>query len=179
MTQMRTSKQKENQSGVVKILTVVVIVCLGLWGCARRPASPTGSVERVKVLESRAQKLEQDNRALTQARDKARQDLASLEEENARLKKDLAFQTALAREVEKLRQQAKATAAELASRTSERDDLRQQISQRVNEREVLINRCEKMRKGIQQLISQDENTAANPGQTPSLPTAVPTVSTQS
>lgn len=179
MSQVRSNKPVHNQAGVVKILAVVVVVCLGLWGCARRPGAPAVGGERTKVLETRLQKIEQDYRTLSQARDRARQDLAALEADNARLKKELAIQTGIARDADKLRQQIKAVAGERDGLKTERDDLRGQMSQRMNEREQLINRCDKLRKGIQHLISQDDTTAAAPSLTPTLPTASPAVNTQS
>lgn len=180
MSQVRMNKPVHTQAGAVKIVAVVVIVCLGLWGCARRPGAQNNVGERSKVLETRLQKIEQDYRTLSQARERARQDLAALEAENARLKKDLGVQTIIAREADKLRQQIKVVLGERDGLKSERDELRGQVSQRMNEREVLSNRCDKLRKGIQQLISQDDTTAsANPGLTPTLPTATPVVNTQS
>lgn len=174
------STQDDPLSGVAKIVVVVLVVCLGLWGCARKPDSRLTSSERVRVLESRCQKLEQDYRSVAQARDKARRELAALEEETTRLHKELAEKVALQKERDQLREQMKASLIEqeeltqlLALRTGERDELRQLLIQRTHEREQLQSRCDKFRKGLQQLLTQDDNPAPPaPVMTP-VPTAIP------
>ena len=104
-------KQNENLSGIVKIVAAVVVVCLGLWGCARKPSGrPSASSDRVGPLESRCQKLEQDCR---KARDKA----AALESRCQKLEEDC----------ESLRQQVKAGIAARAS-------LQKQLAERTGER---------------------------------------------
>jgi len=181
-------KSQDTLSGVAKILTVVLVVCLGLWGCARNPGGHAGSGERVRALESRCQKLEQDHRAVAQARDKARKELAALEDETGRLQKELAEKAALARERE---QQFKAGQSEreelnraLAQRTGERDDLRQQLAQRQSERDLLLGRCEKFRRGLQNLLTEDDNPAptmppAGPVPTPSAVSGGPSLNGES
>jgi hypothetical protein len=160
-----------------RVATVVLVASLGLWGCARKPAA---SSDRVRVLESRCVKLEQDYRTVQQAHDKAKKELASLEEEAARVQKDLASHDALVKERDELRKQTKAAETEreqlrqaLVQRTNERDELRQQIAVRITERDVLQGRCERLRKGLQTLMSQDDTPlgAATPESGPATPTA--------
>jgi chromosome segregation ATPase len=170
---MPPSKPKlDSLSGVVKIAIVVFVVCLGLWGCARKPAAATGSSERIRVLETRCQKLEQDYRAVAQARDKARKELAALEEENGRLAQEFA------RERDQLRGQLHAAQNNLegvnktlAQRTGERDELKQQVVLRIAERDQLGLRVDRFRKGLQTLLTQDDNPAQSvPGTTSNGPT---------
>src|SRR5262245_40513931 len=104
-------KENDSLSAIVKVVAVVVVVCLGLWGCARKPNQPAAANDRVHVLESRCQKREQDCRAMAAARDKARKELAAMEEEVVRLQKEAADRAALAKECQNLRQQLKTGAA--------------------------------------------------------------------
>ncbi|MFO0842516.1 MAG: hypothetical protein U0797_08990 [Gemmataceae bacterium] len=159
--------KQDTLSGVAKIAVVVLVVCLGLWGCARKPATPTGAAERIRVLETRCQKLEQDYRAVAQSRDKARKELAAVEEENGRLAQEFA------RERDRLRDQLKAAQNDLAGvnkvlaqRAAERDELKQQLNQRTAERDQLLGRVERFRKGFQNLLTQDDTPAGATTATP-------------
>jgi chromosome segregation ATPase len=167
------SKEK-NLSGFARAAATVMVVSLGLWGCARRPAEQSSNGDRVRTVEAKCVKLEQDYRSVAQARDKARKDLAAAEEETARLQKELADHQALLRERDELRKQLKANQSEkdqilqlVAQRTSERDELQQQVARRTNERDSLLGRCDRLRKGLQDLLIQDDSpqnpTPASPG----------------
>src|SRR5262249_14375690 len=135
----------------------------------------------------RCVKLEQDYRTVQQARDKARKELASLEAEVGQLQEEQASRAALAKERDDLRNLLKRTQGEreelrqsLVQRTSERDELRQQISVRASERDALQNRCERLRKGLQTLMIQDDTPpGAAPEATPTTPTNAPTLGGQS
>jgi uncharacterized coiled-coil DUF342 family protein len=118
-----------------KVLSVMLVVVLGLWGCARGPAGQSAQVERIRSLESKCSKLEDDYRAVAGARDQARKQVAALEAERARLQKDLADKQAVIKE---------------------RDGLRQQVAARITERDVLQLRCDRMKKGLQSLLGQDD-----------------------
>ena len=147
-------KNSESLSRVVKIGAVVVVLCLGVWGCARKPASSAGD----GLLETKVAKLEQDLRTTSHARDKARKDLAALETESARLHQEAKENLAA---MQKL----------LIARTNERDDLRQQVAQRIVERDTFHTRVDTLRKGMQQLLTQDDNPATtSPGTPGSSPT---------
>jgi chromosome segregation ATPase len=112
-----------------KSLSVMLVAMLGLWGCAR---GPVGQAERIRSLETKCSKLEDDYRSVASARDQARKQVAALEAERARLKQ------------------------ELADKQAERDSLRQQVSVRTNERDNLKLRCDRLKKGLQDLLGQDD-----------------------
>lgn len=118
-----------------KMLSVMLVVILGAWGCARGPVGPSAQAERIHTLESKCVKLEDDYRAIAGARDQARKQVAALEAERTRLQKDLAEKQAI---------------------LQERDELRQQIATRTNERDTLQQRCDRMKKGLQSLLGQDD-----------------------
>jgi len=83
--------------------------------------------------------------------------VAALEAERTRLQKDLADAQAVARE---------------------RDELRQQVSTRTSERDTLQQRCDRLKKGLQNLLGQDDaGLSATPPASGSGTTA--TLSTQS
>lgn len=118
-----------------KALSVMLVAILGLWGCARGPVGQSSQAERLRSLETKCSKLEDDYRSVAGARDQARRHVASLETERARLQKELADKQALLKE---------------------RDVLRQQVSVRTNERDTLKQRCDRLKKGLQELLGQDD-----------------------
>lgn len=118
-----------------KAFSVMLVVLFGLWGCARGPVGPAAQAERIRSLETKCSKLEDDYRSVANARDQARKQLAALETERARLQKELADKQVVVKE---------------------RDVLRQQVSVCTNERDNLKSRCERMKKGLQDLLGQDD-----------------------
>ncbi len=116
-----------------KALVVMVVALLGLWGCAQGPASNgAASLERIRALEGKCTKLEDDYRAVAAARDQLRKKLAAAEEDRARLQQDVNQKQALIKE---------------------RDELRQQ-------RDAVQAQYDQFRRGIRNLLGQAEATAA-------------------
>jgi chromosome segregation ATPase len=103
-----------------KAFVVLMMGIMGVWGCAQGPASgPTA--ERIRSLESKCAKMEDDYKAATEARDLAKKKLSALELEKKRLLDDLNEQIRMAKE-----------------RTAERDGLQSQYDQfRSNIRNLL------------------------------------------
>jgi septal ring factor EnvC (AmiA/AmiB activator) len=143
-------KNSVRQSRVVKVAAVALVMCLGVWGCARKPVSRADD----PALETRVAKLEQDLRTTSHARDKARKDLANLEAESARSQQEAK------EKLEAAQAERDAMHNLLVARTN---DLRQQVSQRIAERDTFHTRVDKLRKGMQELLTQDEAPAASPG----------------
>jgi hypothetical protein len=115
-----------------KALSVMLVALVGLWGCARGPVGLSAQAERIRSLESKCARLEDDYRAVASARDQARK---QLESEKAKLQKELADKEAVVKE---------------------RDALQQQISTRTSERDNLKLRCDRLKKGLQELLGQDD-----------------------
>src|SRR5205807_6221069 len=67
-----------------KLLSVAFVALLGLWGCAQGPTG-TAQAERLKALEAKNARLEEDFRAAAGTRDQLRQQLAKAEEHLAKL----------------------------------------------------------------------------------------------
>jgi hypothetical protein len=126
-----------------KATIVMLVSACGLWGCAQGPAGSAAQAERLRALEAKCAKYEEDYRAVASARDQAKKIVVGLEQEKNRFQKELA----LKHDVEKAR-----------------DDLRKQVDVRTNERDVLQARCDRLKKGIQNLLGQEEGpTAGGPG----------------
>lgn len=116
---------------------VMVVACLGLWGCARG-AGASASAQRVHELEIQVARYKDDYRAAANARDAAQRLVKEKEAERARMAKELEQQQEVAKE---------------------RDTLRDQLASRVSERDLLQQRCDRMKKGLQSLLGQDEAMA--------------------
>lgn len=136
-----------------KMLSVLLVTILGIWGCARGPAGPAAQADRIRSLESKCSKLEDDYRSVANARDQARKQVTALESERARLQKEVADKQDVVKE---------------------RDSLRDQISTRTSERDNLQQRCDRLKKGLQNLLGQDD--AALPA--PTAPTTTSKNATQ-
>ena len=113
------------------LLVLLVVVTLGLWGCAQGTGPAPGSA-RMRNLESRHAKLEEDYRGAVAARDQARKQTQALEEERAALQQQLEQAN---KEREQLRQQATA-------RAGERDSLQAHLTQLGKELHNLAGRID-------------------------------------
>lgn len=127
-------------SDYTKAFAVVILSALGIWGCAQGPAGGA-SVEKLKQLELKVARLEDDFRAATAARDQFRKKLAESE----------ALVAELRTEVETLRPVL-----------AERDELRNQLKLRTAERDQVTQQFEGFRKSLKELLGQMD--AATKGQ---------------
>jgi chromosome segregation ATPase len=123
-----------------KALAVLVVAALGIWGCAQGPSGSATS-EKIKSLEGKVARLEDDFRTATTARDQFRQKLADSDAAAADLRQ----------EVEILRPVVK-----------DRDDLRIQLRQRTNELENLSQQFDVFRKGLKDLLGRTEAALRKP-----------------
>jgi chromosome segregation ATPase len=127
-----------NQAG--KAMVVFAIAAMGLWGCAQGPAAGGASAERLRALEAKVTKLEEDFRGAVAARDQLRKKLTTAEEEKSQL----------AKQVDQLVLVAK-----------ERDELKVQLTARTTERDTLQNQFNDFRKGIKTLLGQTESSSSS------------------
>jgi outer membrane murein-binding lipoprotein Lpp len=105
-----------------KALMVVALTTLfGLWGCTQS-APPNSPSARLRELEAKNARLEDDYKAAVTARDQARKKATALEEQQAQLTLQLEQLQRLAKERDDYRQQA-------AVRTAERDAFQAQLVQ--------------------------------------------------
>jgi chromosome segregation ATPase len=143
------------------LLIALVLATLVLWGC-NQGGNSGGQAERIKSLEARCAKLEDDYRAAATVRDQARKKAQTLEEDLAQLQKDFAAQ----------KKQRETEQEEANVVTKERNELRQIVESRTSERDVLQTRCERLKKGLQNLLGQDEAATSAPPPVTTGPTSL-------
>lgn len=131
------------------LLLMVAVSLLGAWGCSQGGGSQNSA--RVRDLESRYAKLEEDHRATLAARDEARKSLSAAEQERARLRQQV-------------------SALQLAA--TERDELRQQVARLTSERDGFQGQLQQFAKELQGLLGKIEAAASAPAQGPPLTSAV-------
>ena len=122
-----------NRNG--KALIVLLVAAVGLWGCSQGPGQSAIQAERIKALEIKCAKLEDDYKAAASARTCAKENhytgrrAVQIDEQTAAMQKEI-------------------EAGKLAAK------------ERTNERDLMQARCEKMKKGLQALLGQDDALAA-------------------
>ena len=72
-----------------KALAILMVAAFGLWGCAQGPAHGPAAAEKIKALEGKCSKLEDDYKSVAAARDQLRKKLADAEEQRAKLKQEV------------------------------------------------------------------------------------------
>ena len=119
-----------------KLVLLAVTACLGLWGCTKVSATGTREAERIKFLEAKVAKLEEDFRTAAAARDVWKQKAAVLEKERG----DLARQLPVV--------------------IQEREDFRAQLTSRTTERDALQTQYDGFRKELRSLLGNADAAAA-------------------
>ncbi len=119
-----------------KLWVVFLVAALGAWGCARGTAGhDPAQAERLRQVEAKCAKLEADYRTLAGACEQAKRRVAALEEDNGRLQKEVVHHQAVVKE---------------------RDALKKEVETRTSERDAAQARCDRLKKGIQALLGQDD-----------------------
>jgi len=103
------------------LMVMMLTTLLGLWGCSQNGAPHSGSA-RLRELEAKTARLEDDCKTAMTARDQARKKVNLLEEQRAQL----VLQVELLERVVKERDELKLV---LANRTAERDGLQTNLLQ--------------------------------------------------
>jgi hypothetical protein len=136
-----------------KTLLMLLVVGMGLYGCAKNPSGGTGA-EKNAAREAKAQRWEEDFKAAAAARDDYRQKLLVAEEKQAQLQKQLE--------------------RERATASSERETLKAEVKSRLAERDTVQTQYDGFRKNLKDLLAQAEST---PATTPAITTVpgVPTI----
>jgi chromosome segregation ATPase len=129
-----------------KAFVVCVVATLGLWGCAQGPVASKASTEKVKALEARCHKLEDECKQTAAARDQVKRKLVEVEEQRQKALKEVEQKRALLRE---------------------RDELKGQLEQRTSERDAMQNQFESFRQGVRSLLKDADAAATS---LPSMPT---------
>jgi septal ring factor EnvC (AmiA/AmiB activator) len=129
------------------VILLLVVGSLGVWGCAQS-AGNGANAERIRALETKIARLEDDFKASIAVREQLRKKLTSVEEERAQLSQQV---------------------DQLQAVVKERDNLKQQLALRTSERDAVQSQFNNLCKGIKTLIGQMETSVT----TPVTSTAVP------
>jgi len=116
------------------LLLVIAVACLGLWGCAQNKAG-ADTAAKLRELEARHAKLEEDYQAVAAANESIRKRLALVEADRATLTKKVEELHVVLRERDELKRQ-------VTVRTGERDTLHAQMVQFGRELQSLVGRVE-------------------------------------
>lgn len=127
-------------------LLVLTAAVMGIWGCAQSQGPGPSAADRLRALEVKNAKLEDDFRAVAAARDQLRRKLAAAEEQQAQLQKH----------VEELN----------STLTKEREDMARQLALRTSERDSLVSHVEQFRSGLKELLGQAEAALPRPAAEP-------------
>jgi chromosome segregation ATPase len=100
-------------------LVVMMFSSLGLWGCTHQKNGAYHA--KIRELESRYLKLEEDYKVVVQTGDQLRKKVSQLETQRSQLNQQVDELKGIARERDELRVQ-------LATRTTERDNLHGQLN---------------------------------------------------
>ncbi len=133
-------------------IVALVVALIGSWGCARSTTNHTSAhADRVKTLETKNAKLEDDFRAAAATRDQLRKKLAEVETQLVQLRTE--------------------TEEQVRTLTRERDELRREVASRTAERDAMANQYELFRKNIRELLGQAEAAIPRPVDHPPVTTA--------
>ena len=115
-----------------KTFIVALVITFGLWGCSSSGPNPKAQAEKIKSLEERLAKMETDYQSTLSQREELKQKVTTLEEKLCIHQKVV----------------------------KERDEFKVVSEQRASERDALQIRCEMFKKGLQELIGQDDAMAS-------------------
>lgn len=140
------------------MLVLMVLTLLSLWGCAQQNPGANSYHTRIRDLEARQAKLEEDYRVVTAANDTLRKKIAQLEAQRSELTQKIVHKEEqcqqVARERDDLQQQVQA-------HTGERDDLQQQVQARTGERDLCHDQLVQFSQELQNLATRIEAAANN------------------
>ena len=113
---------------------VLIVTVFGLWGCSRAPSADGGAAtaDKLKAVEAKLARLEDDFRAAASARDQLSKKLIAAEE----------ARVALQVQLDRTTREAKAKEEQLQARTAERDQAAGQYRALTDELKGLLSKAE-------------------------------------
>jgi septal ring factor EnvC (AmiA/AmiB activator) len=117
--------EMQSMSKYQQMIVVGVIMIVGICGCSQ---SSSGSPEKMKAMEAKVNRLEEEFRAATAARDQLRKKLAEVEQEQAQLKQ----------ERDELRNELKTRTAERDSVSGQFDQFRKSLKELIGQTEAAL-----------------------------------------
>jgi septal ring factor EnvC (AmiA/AmiB activator) len=154
-------------------LVVMLFSTLGLWGFAQQRNGSYAA--RLRDLENRYGKLEDDHRMIASLSDRHQRRIAQLEKERTELADQVDELRKLAAERETLRaqvadvsQQRDNLKVQLGAASRERDNFRTTMQIRTRERDTVTEQLQSYTKDLQSLLGKMESTLASASRTPNL-----------
>jgi septal ring factor EnvC (AmiA/AmiB activator) len=140
-----------------RVAGALVVTVLGLWGCSQAPsnAGSTAQAEKLKAVEAKLARLEDDFRAAASARDQLHKKLLAAEEARTALQAQSDRQ---ARELKAKDELIRVRDEQLTARTAERDQVTGQYKS--------------FRDGLRELLARAEEKPESPT-VPVIPTSNP------
>ena len=117
-------------SNYQKVIAFGVVLIVGIWGCSE---CPSRSAEKIKALEAKVSRLEEDFRSASASRDQFRKKLAEMEQEQAQLKQ----------ERDELQSTIKTRTAERDEITGHFDQFRKNLKELIGKTEAALAKPEK------------------------------------
>jgi chromosome segregation ATPase len=146
-------------------LVVMLFSTLGLWGIAQQKNGAYAL--RLRDLENRHAKIEEDQRLFAQQTEKNQRRIATLEAEKAELTQAVEDLKVVVVERDQLKNQLTvrtterdAAASQLATRTKEANDLRGQLAARTQERDSKSQELRQFSQELQAILGRMENSLA-------------------
>src|SRR5207247_1121532 len=115
------------------LLVLMLMSSLSLWGCTHQKNGATNA--KIRELEARHIKLEEDYRAVVAANESNRRKIVSIEAQRAELAQQVEELKSIAQERDELKKQ-------VAARTGERDNVQAQLVQFSRDLTALASRAE-------------------------------------
>lgn len=137
-------------------LVVMLFSTLGLWGIAQQKNGAYAT--RMREIEARHAKLEEEQRSFASLSEKSQKRIASLETENTALTRAVADLKSVVRERDEIRRQ-------LEIRTVDRDNLRVQLNDRTKERDQISVELRQFTQDLHLLLGRMEGVLATGGPT--------------
>ena len=125
------------------VIAALLLCAMSLWGCNQQKSGTVAT--KIRELETRYSKLEEDYRTLHSANEQTRKRLGAVEKQRAELETD---KTELTKQLEMT--------------TSEREAFKTQVTQRTAERDAAQNNLAQFSKDLQALVGRIEATVNNP-----------------
>ena len=113
-----------------RAIIVLSVLAVGLWGCSQGPSQRAAFADRIKALETKCARLDDEFKAMTSSRDTARQNLAKAEDHIVKLQ----------------------------AVVKERDELRVQLQVRTNERDQVTGQFDIFRRSLRDMLGQADAT---------------------
>lgn len=120
-------------------IAVLLVALFGLWGCSKAPTDVGVSAEKIKAVETKLAKLEDDFRAASSARDQLKKKLTAAEEAQAEL---LAYKERLVKDIKIKDELIEKRTAERDLTTSQYDGFRKNLKDLINKAEESIAKAD-------------------------------------